>query len=105
MLPKTAAAIGAALDATEPAAVEAKLDVAHLQVHVTPAGMSIFTRNLLDVSVSIPDAVRTMMERMQRFPFLFIGHGSPMNAVEGDIGAQWAAIGAGLDRPNAIVAV
>ena len=60
MLARAAATIGAALDATGPASVEVKLDGARIQAHITPAGVSIFTRNLHDVTASLPEVVEAM---------------------------------------------
>ena len=43
---------------------------------------------------------------MSRMPVLFIGHGSPMNAIEDNIYTRkWIEIGSGLPRPEAILAV
>lgn len=40
------------------------------------------------------------------FPVLFIGHGSPMNAIEHTIfSAEWAALGRQLPKPDAILCV
>lgn len=42
----------------------------------------------------------------QRMPALFVGHGSPMNAVEDNVYTKgWAALGRSLPRPRAILAV
>src|ERR1044071_1775346 len=39
-------------------------------------------------------------------PAIFFGHGNPMNAVlENDYTRGWAALGAGLPRPRAVLAV
>src|SRR5262245_22465725 len=39
-------------------------------------------------------------------PAFFVGHGNPMNAIEGNAYTEaWAAIGRGLPRPRAIVVV
>lgn len=43
---------------------------------------------------------------MKRMPVLFIGHGSPMNAIEeNQFTAQWEALGKSLPRPQAILSV
>ena len=43
---------------------------------------------------------------MKRAPVLFVGHGSPMNALEDNpFTARWKALGEALPRPQAIVAV
>lgn len=43
---------------------------------------------------------------MKRMPVLFIGHGSPMNAIEeNQYTVQWEALGARLPRPQAILSV
>jgi 4,5-DOPA dioxygenase extradiol len=42
----------------------------------------------------------------ERLPALFLGHGSPMNALqENDWTRAWAAIGARLPRPRAVLAI
>ena len=42
----------------------------------------------------------------QRMPVLFVGHGSPMNAIEdNDYSRVWSALGNTLDRPKAILSV
>lgn len=38
-------------------------------------------------------------------PAIFVGHGSPMNALGGPDAEAWAALGAGLPRPKAILCV
>jgi 4,5-DOPA dioxygenase extradiol len=44
--------------------------------------------------------------RERPMPVLFVGHGSPMNAIQDNRwGRGWAEIGARLDRPDAIVCV
>jgi 4,5-DOPA dioxygenase extradiol len=43
---------------------------------------------------------------MSRMPVLFIGHGSPMNAIEDNVYTRmWIKIGSSLPRPEAILAV
>ncbi|NTU89558.1 MAG: 4,5-DOPA dioxygenase extradiol [Actinobacteria bacterium] len=43
---------------------------------------------------------------MKRMPVVFIGHGSPMNAIEeNEFSAQWEAFGPMLPRPQAILSV
>ncbi|MEA5016574.1 MAG: 4,5-DOPA dioxygenase extradiol [Candidatus Limiplasma sp.] len=43
---------------------------------------------------------------MARMPVLFVGHGSPMNAIENNrYTAQWEALGTRLPRPEAILSV
>jgi Uncharacterized conserved protein len=38
-----------------------------------------------------------------RFPVLFIGHGSPMNAIENnEFSLQWKELGRKLPKPDAI---
>jgi len=47
-----------------------------------------------------------MDKRMKRTPVLFIGHGSPMNAVENNpFSNQWVTLGKELERPNAILSI
>lgn len=46
------------------------------------------------------------MQKTERIPALFIGHGSPMNAIENTVySRQWRALAARLPRPRAIVAI
>jgi 4,5-DOPA dioxygenase extradiol len=43
---------------------------------------------------------------MSKMPILFVGHGSPMNAIEdNEFGRAWAAAGQALPRPKAILAI
>lgn len=43
---------------------------------------------------------------MKRMPVLFVGHGSPMNAIEDNpFTAEWEALGTKLPRPEAILSV
>ena len=43
---------------------------------------------------------------MERMPVLFVGHGSPMNAIEeNEFSRTWATLGAQLSRPTAILSV
>lgn len=43
---------------------------------------------------------------MKRMPVMFIGHGSPMNAIEeNEFSAQWKAYGPMLPRPQAILSI
>lgn len=43
---------------------------------------------------------------MAKMPVLFVGHGSPMNAIEqNEFSDAWAMLGASLPRPKAILAV
>ena len=43
---------------------------------------------------------------MKRTPVLFVGHGSPMNAIEDNaFSAEWIALGKRLERPKAILSV
>lgn len=47
-----------------------------------------------------------MSETSQRMPAVFIGHGSPANALENNASTQsWAAIAASMPRPKAILAI
>ena len=42
----------------------------------------------------------------KRMPVLFVGHGSPMNAIEDNVFTrEWRCIGGMLPRPRAILAV
>jgi 4,5-DOPA dioxygenase extradiol len=49
-------------------------------------------------------AVFTDLDR--KMPILFVGHGSPMNAVEdNEFSRAWAQVGKGLPRPNGILCI
>ena len=43
---------------------------------------------------------------IKRMPVLFVGHGSPMNAIEDNpFSRGWSALGETLERPKAILSV
>ncbi len=45
-------------------------------------------------------------EREQRMPVLFVGHGSPMNAIEDNTFSQrWAQMGKEIDKPEAVLCI
>jgi 4,5-DOPA dioxygenase extradiol len=45
-------------------------------------------------------------ERKETMPLLFIGHGSPMNAIEdNEFSREWARVGGSLPRPEAVLCV
>jgi len=46
-----------------------------------------------------------MSERVPHMPAIFVGHGSPMNALGGAYAETWRRIGAELPRPKAILCV
>jgi 4,5-DOPA dioxygenase extradiol len=47
-----------------------------------------------------------MPETRTRLPALFLGHGSPMNALQNNAWTRgWAALGAALPRPRAVLAI
>lgn len=46
-----------------------------------------------------------MNEQSSRMPALFVGHGSPMNALGGDYAQVWRELGAALPRPKAILCI
>src|SRR5262249_30335854 len=47
-----------------------------------------------------------MPETLIRLPALFLGHGSPMNALQSNAWTRgWAALGAALPRPRAVLAI
>ena len=46
-----------------------------------------------------------MSERVPHMPAIFVGHGSPMNALGGDYADAWRALGASLPRPKAILCI
>ncbi|MCX6557071.1 MAG: 4,5-DOPA dioxygenase extradiol [Candidatus Aminicenantes bacterium] len=51
-------------------------------------------------------APKKAKEKNQRLPVLFVGHGSPMNAVEdNEFSRRWHQVGESLPRPRAILCV
>ncbi|GGH93319.1 ATP-dependent DNA ligase [Arthrobacter liuii] len=60
MLAATATSPGAALEATGEASVEYKLDGARIQVHRSGGDVSIYTRNLADVTHRLPEVVEVV---------------------------------------------
>jgi 4,5-DOPA dioxygenase extradiol len=55
---------------------------------------------------ALTDALAGLDTRDQRMPALFVGHGSPMNAIEDNEWSRgWARVGAALPRPGAILCV
>lgn len=64
MLAQTATDLSGALERTGPAAVEWKIDGARVQAHRSGDDVRIFTRNLADVTVRLPEVV----EAVQRMP-------------------------------------
>lgn len=52
------------------------------------------------------DALRTSLKASDRMPLVFLGHGSPMNAIEDSPWSRgWEALGRALPRPQAILVV
>ena len=46
------------------------------------------------------------LPRSNRMPFLFVGHGNPMNAIlDTEFGREWTRIGSKIPRPNAILCI
>lgn len=66
MLAGTSATAGEALDKLGPAAVDAKLDGARIQVHKHLAEVRVFTRNLNDVTSRMPEIVSAVRELPSR---------------------------------------
>jgi 4,5-DOPA dioxygenase extradiol len=55
---------------------------------------------------ALTSALAGFDRRERRMPAVFVGHGSPMNAVEdNDWSRGWARVGAALPRPSAILCV
>jgi 4,5-DOPA dioxygenase extradiol len=51
-------------------------------------------------------AMASFERRDRNMPALFVGHGSPMNAIEDNRWSRaWAEVGAKLDRPSAILSI
>lgn len=43
---------------------------------------------------------------MSKMPVLFVGHGSPMNAIENNVFTKgWATVGQNIPKPKAILAI
>lgn len=54
----------------------------------------------------LADAIAGQARREDRMPVLFVGHGSPMNAIiDNAFSRAWAEVGARLARPSAILCV
>jgi 4,5-DOPA dioxygenase extradiol len=55
---------------------------------------------------SVRDALAALEKRDARMPVLFVGHGSPMNAVQDNAFSRtWTEVGASLARPDAVLCV
>lgn len=55
---------------------------------------------------ALADAMAGLERRGERMPALFVGHGSPMNAIEDNrFSRGWAEVGAAMPRPRAILCV
>ena len=55
---------------------------------------------------SVGGALAALERRDERMPVLFVGHGSPMNAIEDNRWSRaWTEVGATLRRPSAILCV
>jgi 4,5-DOPA dioxygenase extradiol len=55
---------------------------------------------------ALADARGGLERRGERLPALFVGHGSPMNAIEDNrFSRGWAEVGAAMPRPRAILCV
>lgn len=51
-------------------------------------------------------ALKDRLKNSDRMPVVFLGHGSPMNAIEdNEYSRSWAALGENLPRPQAILVV
>lgn len=56
--------------------------------------------------ISVLDALTTFKERATLMPVLFVGHGSPMNAIEtNDFSNYWNYLGKELEHPSAILVI
>ncbi len=55
------------------------------------------------------DSLKTLasdLPQSERMPVLFVGHGSPMNALEDNIFSRgWKTLGASLPKPNAVLCI
>ncbi len=52
------------------------------------------------------NAINNLFESTAAMPVLFVGHGSPMNAIEtNEFSLEWQKIGKSLPRPNAILCI
>ena len=62
------------------------------------AGQAMTFKNLTKISESFPIT--------PQMPILFIGHGSPMNAIEdNEFSKKWNELGKTLPKPNAILCI
>lgn len=51
-------------------------------------------------------AIGSQLQNTPKMPMLFVGHGSPMNAIEDNaFSREWKKIGAGLPHPQAILVI
>lgn len=54
----------------------------------------------------VEPALASLDRRDRKMPVLFVGHGSPMNAIEDNAFSRgWAEVGAKIERPSAILCV
>jgi 4,5-DOPA dioxygenase extradiol len=55
---------------------------------------------------SFQDLTNTFKEEDETMPTLFVGHGSPMNAIEdNEFSARWRQMGKEITKPKAVVCV
>ena len=60
----------------------------------------------MSVNQILDDLQRAFPERDEKMPVLFVGHGSPMNALEdNEFSRAWQDIGQKLPKPAAILCV
>jgi 4,5-DOPA dioxygenase extradiol len=62
----------------------------------------------VDMMANTRDSFRDLIELppAPRMPFMFVGHGSPMNAIEDNVfNRGWSSVGKRLQRPNAILCI
>lgn len=71
--------------------------------------MAAFTRLRKEIGMSMShplNSLRDQLKRTDRMPLVFLGHGSPMNAIEKtEFSRAWAELGHTLPRPKAILVI
>ena len=60
----------------------------------------------MDLAATLTEMNATFPETDVRLPALFVGHGSPTNAIEdNEFSRSWAEAGSALPRPRAILCI
>jgi 4,5-DOPA dioxygenase extradiol len=78
----------------------------HRRTFIKSAGLAAAAQLIGMNSISALEALEGKLSPSQRMPVLFIGHGSPMNAIEDNTYTKtWRSLGKTLPRPQAILVV